>query len=96
MSRVIILGATGTLGRHVPARRFMHAHLLRWMNDFAIDGVAAGDDLSARFKTKSQGVRELILAKPITTLSSGRLKVSVKDRQGNTSLVERTFSVTAP
>ena len=30
---------TGASGRLVPARRLMQAHLLRWMADFAIDGV---------------------------------------------------------
>ena len=30
---------TGTFGPLFPARRLMQAHLLRWMDDFAIDGV---------------------------------------------------------
>jgi len=64
--------------------------------DFAIDGIAAGEDLSAKFKPKSQGVRELILASPITTMPRGKIKVSIKDRQGNINVVERTFSVAAP
>jgi hypothetical protein len=35
----------------------------------------------------------LTLAKPLTALLKGKLTVSVKDRQGNISRVERRFSV---
>jgi Hydrazine synthase alpha subunit middle domain len=63
--------------------------------DFAVDGVPSGQNLAAKFKPVSQGVWELKLAKPITTLEKGRLIVSVKDRQGNVSRIERTFSVGA-
>ncbi len=61
--------------------------------DFAIEGVPAGRNLAERFKLKSQGVWEWRLEKPITKLSRGRLTISVADRQGNISRVERTFSV---
>jgi hypothetical protein len=61
--------------------------------DFPVGGAAPGTDLSPRFKQKSQGVWELRLDKPIRSLSQGRLTVRVKDRQGNSSRVERTFSV---
>jgi hypothetical protein len=40
-------------------------------------------------------VWELKLGKPITDLAKGKLTVSVKDRQGNVSRIERTFSVGA-
>ena len=63
--------------------------------DFPIDGVAAGTDVSARFKTKAHGVSELTLATPIAALAHGTLKVSVKDRQGNATVIERSFSVAA-
>jgi hypothetical protein len=33
------------------------------------------------------------LARPVTELSKGRITASVKDRQGNVSRIERTFSV---
>ena len=33
------------------------------------------------------------LRKPVTGLAKGKLTVSVKDRQGNVSRIERTFSV---
>jgi hypothetical protein len=60
--------------------------------DFPIDGLKPGDNLAARFKEKSEGVRELVL-EPITELKRGRLTVAVKDRQGNVTRIERTISV---
>jgi hypothetical protein len=36
------------------------------------------------------------LKEPIAALEKGKLTVSVKDRQGNTSRIERTFSVVPP
>jgi Hydrazine synthase alpha subunit middle domain len=61
--------------------------------DFAVNGVEAGKNLADQFRVKSQGVRELVLERPMAKLSSGSLTVSVKDRQGNESRIERTFSV---
>ena len=61
--------------------------------DFALDGTAAGVDVAAKFKPASAGVWELKLDKPITALPRGKLTVSVKDRQGNVTVIERTFSV---
>jgi hypothetical protein len=61
--------------------------------DFAIDGVVAGQSLAARFKPRTAGVWELALRKPITDLARGKLIVAIKDRQGNVSRIERTFSV---
>ena len=61
--------------------------------DFVIDGVTPGDNLADRFEPKSPGVWELTLAKPIARLGTGTLLVSVKDREGNVSRIERTFSV---
>ena len=61
--------------------------------DFEIDGVAAGQDLASKFKEKTQGVWELKLTKPITRLTKGQLDVSVRDRQGNVTRIERTFKV---
>jgi hypothetical protein len=61
--------------------------------DFALDGAPAGQELAPRFKEVAQGVWELKLAKPLAALERGVLRVSVKDRQGNVSRLERTFSV---
>ncbi len=63
--------------------------------DFAVDGVVAGDKLAKQFRRVSPGVWELKLAKPITRLARGKLEVAVRDRQGNTTRIERTFSVAA-
>jgi hypothetical protein len=61
--------------------------------DFAVDGQEAGTNLAGRFKPASTGVWELALEKPITELAGGTLTVTIKDRQGNTTSIERTFSV---
>jgi hypothetical protein len=61
--------------------------------DFAVNGIAAGKDLSAQFRVKSPGVWELVLDAPMATRASANLTVSVKDRQRNLSRIERTFSV---
>jgi hypothetical protein len=61
--------------------------------DFALDGVPAGQNLASKFRPKSQGVWELPLAQPLTDLKRGTIIVAVRDRQGNTSRIERTFSV---
>ena len=66
------------------------------MADFPADGVPAGQDLAARFKKLPDGRWEWKLATPITELPRGRLTVSVKDRRGNVSRIDRTFSVTPP
>jgi mono/diheme cytochrome c family protein len=66
---------------------------LRVEADFAIDGSPAGEDLAKQFRPVSQGVRELKLPKPIANLKGGQLVVSVADRQGNVTQVERRFSV---
>jgi hypothetical protein len=59
--------------------------------DFAVDGVPAGQNLAAKFKAGAPGVYECTLAAPLS-LRKGRLTVSVKDRQGNLTRIDRTFS----
>ena len=61
--------------------------------DFPVDGVPAGQDLAKKFKAKSDGVFELSLSKPLRKLAQGKLTVSVKDKQGNITRIERVFSV---
>jgi hypothetical protein len=61
--------------------------------DFAIDGTPAGANLAAKFRPKSKGVWELVLQKPIARLERGKVRVAVKDRQGNRAHLERSFSV---
>ena len=61
--------------------------------DFPVAGIAPGENLASRFKSKSRGVWELPLTKALADLPKAKLSVSVKDRQGNTTRIERTFSV---
>src|SRR5262249_38177552 len=63
--------------------------------DFPLDGQAAGTNLASRFKVLPDSRWELTLAQPLAELAKGKLTVSVKDRQGNTARIERTFSVGA-
>lgn len=55
--------------------------------------LAAVDVVLVRFRPRSHGVWELQLEKAVTKLGRGKVTVSVADRQGNVSRVERTFSV---
>jgi hypothetical protein len=65
----------------------------RVVADFPLDGVRAGQDLAGKFRPKSDGVWEWKLAAPVRELAHGKLTVRVKDRQGNETRIERTFSV---
>jgi hypothetical protein len=53
----------------------------------------ADDVVFNSFHQPSQGVWELTLDQPLMELRQGRLTVSIKDRQGNLSRIERVFSV---
>jgi hypothetical protein len=65
---------------------------LRVTADFAFDGVLPGRNLEDRFKPKSPGIWEW---KPAQRLpEKGKLVVSVKDKQGNVTRVERRFGAT--
>jgi hypothetical protein len=61
--------------------------------DFAVNGIAAGADLSKNFRSVAPGVWALPLEKPLANLPAAKLTVSVKDRQGNVTRLERTFSI---
>jgi hypothetical protein len=63
------------------------------MKSFEVKADFLEGDLASRFKEVNKGVWELRLEKPITALKAGKLTVSVKDRQGNTNRIERTFTV---
>jgi hypothetical protein len=54
--------------------------------DVDVEGQKAGENLAPRFRPISTGVYELKLATP-----PGRITVSVKDRQGNLSRIDRTI-----
>lgn len=61
--------------------------------DFPLAGLSAGQNLATKFRPKTQGVWELVLDRPLTDLPRAQLTISVKDRQGNVSRIERVFSV---
>ena len=61
--------------------------------DFELDGVAAGENLAGRFTPLSGNRWEWKLARPVGELPDGILTVSVRDRQGNISRIQRKFSV---
>jgi hypothetical protein len=61
--------------------------------DFRLDGVPVGENLARKFQPKGDGVWELRLAAPLARVARGKLTIAIKDRQGNTSRIERTFSV---
>ena len=61
--------------------------------DFAINGLPAGENLAPHLQTTSPGVWELQLKQPIESLPRGSISVSVQDRQGNTTRIERTISI---
>jgi hypothetical protein len=61
--------------------------------DFTIDDVPASQNLAGKFKAKGAGVWEFTLATPLDRLEAGKLTVAITDRQGNTSRIERKFTV---
>jgi hypothetical protein len=63
----------------------------RVVASFAVDGAAPGSNLANKLRSGARGVWELPLKKPMT-LATGTLTVSVKDRQGNLTVIDRTFS----
>ena len=71
----------------------LDADSFKVVTDFEINGIQPEENLAGQFKPKSAGVWELKLAKPITSLPSAVITVSVKDQQGNITRIVRTFSV---
>ena len=64
--------------------------------DFPLDGTPAGRNLAAKFQPLPESRWELKLPQPLASLLTGRLTVSVKDRQGNVTRIVRRFSVSSP
>ncbi len=58
---------------------------------FSANGVAAGQNLAPKFASLGGGVYELKLTTPLNG-GNENLTVSVKDKQGNITRIERTFS----
>jgi hypothetical protein len=63
--------------------------------DFPVQGHPAGQNLAPLFRDRGDGVYELVLDAPLS-IARGRIRVIVKDKQGNTSRIERVFSAGAP
>ena len=59
--------------------------------DFPIGETSPGENLAPRFKPVGEGVYEWKLRKPISTLPKGLLTITIKDRRGNLTRIERTF-----
>ena len=59
--------------------------------DFAVNGIAAGQNLGPKFTALGGGVFEWKLPAPLA-VARGKLTVSVKDKQGNVTRIERAFS----
>jgi hypothetical protein len=59
--------------------------------DFPVNGTPAGRNLAPQFKPGATGVWELPLASPLR-IPRGKVTVSIRNRQGNTTRIERTFS----
>jgi hypothetical protein len=62
-------------------------------SDIAIDGIAAGTNLAEKFKPSSEHVWQWKLSKPLAKIDRASITVSVRDGQGNTSRIVRTFSI---
>jgi hypothetical protein len=65
---------------------------LRVTADFDLPGAPAGTDVASKFQPTARGVREWKLAEPLTLAEPGTLTVTVRDRQGNETVVRRTFT----
>jgi hypothetical protein len=61
--------------------------------DFDVGGTSAGRNLASHFKHLGNGVYEWKPDRPISAASRRTISVEVKDRQGNVSRLERSFSV---
>ena len=61
--------------------------------DVEIDGIAAGQELAAHFERSGDGVWQWTLAKPLPPRKQSTLTVTIKDRAGNITRIDRTFSI---
>ena len=61
--------------------------------DFAIGDFKSGENIASQFHEARPGIWEWKLLKPLSIAAGGKLTVSVNDRQGNTSRIERQFRV---
>src|SRR5262249_11103443 len=79
----ILIGAYDYVG--------LDSNSLEVIADFEVDGVPAGQNLASKLKPVEAWIWELRLPTPLK-IARGKLTVNVKDRQGNVTRIERTFS----
>jgi hypothetical protein len=60
---------------------------------FAVNGVAAGSELSGLAQEASPGVYSILLVKPVTSLAASHIVATVADNQGNITTKDIRFSV---
>jgi hypothetical protein len=66
---------------------------LQVVADFAVEGRASGENLASRFKEKENGIWALTLSKPLPAITKGKLSVSIRDKAGNVTRIDRSFSI---
>jgi hypothetical protein len=64
--------------------------------DVPIGGAPAGTNLAPKFRPRAAGVWDWPLAAPLPARPRARLAVWVRDREGNETRIDRTFSVGPP
>lgn len=72
------------------------AKSLNVVADFAVNDTPAGQNLAGEFDNIGDGILELKLNAPFSSRGEHSMKVSVKDRQGNVTVVERAFRTREP
>ena len=92
-----------TLGTHAKVSRLLigitdyysgvEIDTFKVTTDFTVNGTSAGADLASQFQQIGDGIYELKLDQPVTSPGERSVSVSVEDRQGNTTRIDRTFSV---
>lgn len=68
------------------------AESLNVITDFAVNDEPAGTNLAGLFKSVGEGIHELKLSRTVTA-GEHSIEVSVKDRQGNVTKINRVFRV---
>ncbi len=63
------------------------------ITNFGVNGHAPGEELASLLRSSKDHIWTVALMDPITNLTNGEISVSIKDRQGNISIIKRTFHV---
>ena len=61
--------------------------------DIPVNGMPAGENLAPHFQRIDEGIYELKLNQPLRSPGEKSISVAIKDRQGNITRIDRTFSV---